>query len=109
MNWKIASSMTRIIEEESLSEMKQGEAIEEQHGDLTLKFHEASTTWKILSSIMTANRAQEGVLRQEEGEGEEHPRRFRFTIQEIRTSTTDTIEEAIALKRARNQREHSKN
>jgi hypothetical protein len=43
MNWKNTSSPTRTIEEEFLSEMKKGKAIEEQHVDLTLKLHETLT------------------------------------------------------------------
>jgi hypothetical protein len=34
----------KIIAEELLSEMKQGKAIEEQHGDLTFEHHETLTT-----------------------------------------------------------------
>jgi hypothetical protein len=44
--------------------------------------------------------AQEEVLRQEEEEGEEDPRKFRIMIQEIHTSTADIMEEAITPKRA---------
>jgi hypothetical protein len=34
----------KIIVEELLSEMKQGKTTDEQHGDLTFKPHETSTT-----------------------------------------------------------------
>jgi hypothetical protein len=43
----------KIIAEELLSEMKQGKATKEQHGDLTFKPHKISTTWKTLNSIRT--------------------------------------------------------
>jgi hypothetical protein len=64
----------KIIAEELLSEMKQGKATEEQHGDLTIKPHETSTTWKILSSNRTLDQAQEEVLHQGEEEGDEDPK-----------------------------------
>jgi translation initiation factor 2 beta subunit (eIF-2beta)/eIF-5 len=90
----------KIIEEELLSEIKQGKAIEEQHGDHILKFHDTLTMCKILNSTRTTDRAQEEVLRQEEEEGEEDPQKSRTTIQEILTFTVDIMEEAIAPKRA---------
>jgi hypothetical protein len=90
----------KIIAEELLSEMRQGKAIEEQHGDLTFKPHETSTTWKILSSIRTIDRAQEEVMHLGEEEGEEDPRRFRIMSQKTHTSISNIMEEAIAPKRA---------
>jgi hypothetical protein len=79
VNCKNTSSLTRIIEEELLSEMQQCKAIEERHGDLTLKLHETSTMWKTFSSTMTTDQPQ-GGLPQEEGDGEEHPQKFRTMI-----------------------------
>jgi hypothetical protein len=48
----------KITEKESLSEIKQGKAIKEQHRDLSFKIHETSTMWKILSSTKTIDQAQ---------------------------------------------------
>jgi ABC-type dipeptide/oligopeptide/nickel transport system ATPase component len=89
----------KIIAEELLSEMKQGKAIEEQHGDLTFKHHETLTTWKILSSIRTIDRAQEEVMHLEGEEREEDPRQFRIMTRKIHTSTTNIMEEVISPKR----------
>jgi hypothetical protein len=90
----------KIIAEELLSGMKQSKAAEEQHGDLTFKPHETSTTWKTLSSIRTIDRAQEEVLHLGEEEGEEDPRKFRIMTQKTHTSIANNMEEAIAPKRA---------
>jgi hypothetical protein len=73
----------KIIEEELPRQIKQGKAIEEQHGDLIFKLHETLTMWKILSSTRTADRAQEEILHQEEDEGEEDLRKSQITTQEI--------------------------
>jgi hypothetical protein len=90
----------KIIAEELLGELKQSKATEAQHGDLTFKHHETSTTWKILSSIRTTDRAQEEVMNLEEEEGEEDPRKFRIMTQKTHTSTTNIMEEVIAPKHA---------
>jgi hypothetical protein len=90
----------KIIAEELLSEMKQAKATEEQHGDLTFKPHKTSTTWKILSSIRTIDRAQEEVLHLGGEEGEEDPRKFRIMTQKTHTCTVNIMEEVIAPKRA---------
>jgi hypothetical protein len=90
----------KITERELPSEIKQGKAIEEQHGDLSSKLHETSTMWKTHSSARTTGGAQEKVLLREEEEGKEDPQKCKTMIQEIHNSTSDIMAGAIAPKRA---------
>jgi hypothetical protein len=88
----------KIIKRELLSETKQDEAIEEQHGDLSSKLHQTSTMLKTLSSTRTTDQAQEEIFHREEEEGEEDHQKCRTMIQEIHTSTADIMVGAIAPK-----------
>jgi hypothetical protein len=90
----------KITEKELLSEIKQGKAIEEQHGDLSSKHHETSMMWKILSSPKIIDQAQEEVFHQEEGEEEEDLRRSKIMTQETYTFTADFMGEVTTPKLA---------
>jgi hypothetical protein len=93
-----------IIAKELLSKMKHDKAIEKRHGDLSPRIREISTMWRIFSLTRTIDQAQEEDLHSGEEEGGEDPRDSQITIQEIRTSTANIMEEDITPKGAQKPR-----